>query len=424
MLRRFVLWFGTLPTIAKILLALVALFVFGLSVALSPLVTVVAFIVFFIALLALVFRATRGRSVKTWGIVAATSLVFVLVFSGISAALYGGGQPERSSAPGPTRNASPAPTQASAETVPETTAEETTQAPAVEFACPDFADQEGAQKVLDQNPSNPGKLDPDSDGLACESLDEEPKPKPEPKPDPEPDPEPNDSLEKRGKVVAVSRVVDGDTIEVSPSVEGVEDVRLIGMDTPETYGGTEPYGAEASAFAERELAGQRVALEFDAERIDPYGRALAYVWLPDGSMFNNTLVSEGYAQVATFPPNVKYTERFLASQREARSADRGLWGLSRNQFCQLADRGNGIGEGSAGCVAPASASASTSVSASPSASATASSAPTPSAPSGGDLDCSDFATQAEAQAVYDQDPSDPNGLDGSPEDGVACESLP
>jgi len=148
------------------------------------------------------------------------------------------------------------------------------------------------------------------------------------------------------------------------------------------------------------------------------------VWLPNGSMFNDTLVGEGYAQVATFPPNVKYTERFLASQREARSADRGLWGLSRKQLCQLADRGNGIGEGSAGCVAPASASASTSVSASPSASATASSAPTPSAPSGGDLDCSDFATQAEAQAVYDQDPSDPNGLDGSPEDGVACESLP
>jgi len=169
------------------------------------------------------------------------------------------------------------------------------------------------------------------------------------------------------------------------------------------------------------LAGERVALEFDVERIDPYGRVLAYVWLPDGSMFNDTLVSEGYAQVATFPPNVKYTERFLASQKEARRADRGLWGLSKNQLCQLADRGNGIGEGSVGCVDSASASSSASASASASSSATASSAPTP---SGGDLDCSDFITQAEAQAVYDQDPSDPNGLDGSPEDGKACESLP
>lgn len=48
----------------------------------------------------------------------------------------------------------------------------------------------------------------------------------------------------------------------------------------------------------------------------------------------------------------------------------------------------------------------------------------PSIPSGGDLDCSDFDTQAEAQEEYDQDPSDPNGLDDSPADGVACESLP
>jgi hypothetical protein len=40
-----------------------------------------------------------------------------------------------------------------------------------------------------------------------------------------------------------------------------------------------------------------------------------------------------------------------------------------------------------------------------------------------DLDCSDFATQAEAQAAYNQDPSDPNGLDRD-NDGVACESLP
>lgn len=50
--------------------------------------------------------------------------------------------------------------------------------------------------------------------------------------------------------------------------------------------------------------------------------------------------------------------------------------------------------------------------------------PAPAVPSGGDLDCSDFATQADAQAEFDKDPSDPNGLDGSPEDSVACESLP
>ena len=40
-----------------------------------------------------------------------------------------------------------------------------------------------------------------------------------------------------------------------------------------------------------------------------------------------------------------------------------------------------------------------------------------------DLDCANFQTQAQAQAVYDQNPSDPNGLDRD-KDGVACEALP
>jgi hypothetical protein len=42
---------------------------------------------------------------------------------------------------------------------------------------------------------------------------------------------------------------------------------------------------------------------------------------------------------------------------------------------------------------------------------------------GGDLDCADFATQEEAKAALDADPSDPNGLD-SEGDGVPCEDLP
>lgn len=41
-----------------------------------------------------------------------------------------------------------------------------------------------------------------------------------------------------------------------------------------------------------------------------------------------------------------------------------------------------------------------------------------------DLNCEDFATQEEAQAEYDADPSDPHGLDGNDNDGIACEHLP
>jgi micrococcal nuclease len=92
-------------------------------------------------------------------------------------------------------------------------------------------------------------------------------------------------------------------------------MRLIGVDTPETHGGTQPYEPEASDFMCQSLEGEEVGLELDVEKVDPYERLLSYVYLPDGEMFNETLVEEGYAQVATFPPNVKYQERFLKAQR-------------------------------------------------------------------------------------------------------------
>jgi len=101
--------------------------------------------------------------------------------------------------------------------------------------------------------------------VACEDGD------PAPQPAPAPEPQPENGLAERGAVVTVSRVVDGDTVEVAPAVDGVADVRLIGVDTSETYSGEEPYGSEASAFTEDALVGQRVALEFDVERVDPYG---------------------------------------------------------------------------------------------------------------------------------------------------------
>lgn len=93
-------------------------------------------------------------------------------------------------------------------------------------------------------------------------------------------------------------MVDGDTVDISPSVEGHSRVRLIGMDTLEVQFGTQPYGPEASAFAKRELDGERVGLELDVQKIDPYGRLLAYVYLPDKKMFNGTLLEEGYAHLS------------------------------------------------------------------------------------------------------------------------------
>jgi len=127
----------------------------------------------------------------------------------------------------------------------------------------------------------------------------------------------------------VTRVVDGDTIEVR--IDGVEyTVRYIGVDTPETVHPSRPvgcFGPEASAFNKQLVQGQTVGLEQDISETDQFGRLLRYVYL-GSEMVNSTLVREGYAQVSTFPPDVKYQDLFLDLQREARDNGRGLWGAT------------------------------------------------------------------------------------------------
>lgn len=149
-----------------------------------------------------------------------------------------------------------------------------------------------------------------------------------------------------GRTALVTRAVDGDTVEISPGIDGVEDVRLIGMDTPELSGdcGTEPLAREAVDYTAR-YAGERVRLEFDEERLDQYGRLLAYAYAPDGAMLNEELVRRGLAQVATFPPNTRHEEDFLRAQERAREAEIGIWGLEAGRQHLLTDRGNGIGGG-------------------------------------------------------------------------------
>jgi micrococcal nuclease len=124
----------------------------------------------------------------------------------------------------------------------------------------------------------------------------------------------------------VTRVVDGDTVEVRFGGREL-DVRLIGIDTPESVRPDAPvgcFGPEASAYTSARLEGVRVRLEFDVERLDRFGRTLAYVWLGD-ELLNETLLRRGYALVTTFPPNVRYVERFRDAQRLAREEGLGLW---------------------------------------------------------------------------------------------------
>jgi micrococcal nuclease len=142
--------------------------------------------------------------------------------------------------------------------------------------------------------------------------------------------------------------VDGDTIEVLLGGEELR-VRYIGIDTPETVDPRRPvgcFGKEASARNRELVEGKAVALEKDVSETDRFGRLLRYVWLDPSTgsgqalMVNARLVEEGYATASTFPPDVRYAERFAALQAEAQEAGRGLWGACVTPEAQ------------AGCAAP------------------------------------------------------------------------
>ncbi|MBI4669408.1 MAG: thermonuclease family protein [Elusimicrobia bacterium] len=124
----------------------------------------------------------------------------------------------------------------------------------------------------------------------------------------------------RADQLTVRRVSDGDTVVLSDGAK----VRYIGIDTPEKE---RPYYDEARRFNEKLVLGKAVRLEYDIEKTDRYGRTLAYVYLKDGTFVNAEMIRQGYANIYTFPPNLKYTELFLSFQKEARQANRGLWGV-------------------------------------------------------------------------------------------------
>jgi micrococcal nuclease len=130
----------------------------------------------------------------------------------------------------------------------------------------------------------------------------------------------------RGASGEVVEVTDGDTIEVSLQ-DGVEDVRYIGVDTPEVDPniGVECFGSEASKLNAELVDGERVRLVFDAERRDKYGRLLAYVYV--GRTFvNEELLRRGAARTLTIEPNDSFAERFARIAQQAANAGRGLWG--------------------------------------------------------------------------------------------------
>ena len=121
---------------------------------------------------------------------------------------------------------------------------------------------------------------------------------------------------------AVSRIVDGDTLDCTDSRR----VRLLLIDTPEM--GQGPFGELArQALVDLIPLGSEVTLEIDIEAEDRYGRTLAYVTLGDGRIVNEELLRLGVAVVSVYPPNVLHVERFRAASEEAQLARLGLWAV-------------------------------------------------------------------------------------------------
>ena len=180
-------------------------------------------------------------------------------------------------------------------------------------------------------------------------------------------------------------MVDGDTIEL----DNGKTVRLIGIDTPEVYGGAECGGSQASAYMERIATGRRVSVRTDPtqDTFDRYGRLLAYLDA-GGTDLGEAVLRAGWARVYVYDQPFRRLSAYRRAGRTARGGDRGIWGS-----CSGSKPG------------PRS---------------EASPAPAPAPPSGPDKDCSDFASQSEAQEYLL--PGDPHGLDGNG-DGIACDSL-
>ena len=129
----------------------------------------------------------------------------------------------------------------------------------------------------------------------------------------------------------VVKVVDGDTIEVKIAGK-LEEIRLVGINTPETVKRNWPiecYGPEASKRAKELMpVGTTVTLTSDSASgdRDKYHRLLRYITLPDGSDYGLGTVASGYAHEYDYKGQ-RYSKRkeYQTAQAEARSQHRGLW---------------------------------------------------------------------------------------------------
>ena len=124
-------------------------------------------------------------------------------------------------------------------------------------------------------------------------------------------------------------VYDGDTVKVRFADGGERKVRLIGIDSPEMDDQREDVrfmAFMAKRFAFLNLYRRNVHLAYDWELEDKYGRLLAYLTTDDGALFNELILTEGFAfAYRKFPFRKDLMDKFKAAETDARRAGKGLW---------------------------------------------------------------------------------------------------
>ena len=123
------------------------------------------------------------------------------------------------------------------------------------------------------------------------------------------------NIKDKNEKVMVSRVIDGDTIELSDK----RIVRYIGMNTPEMTDNRSDvlcFAKMAKIENEKLVLGKTVEMEKDISDKDKYDRLLRYVWI-DGKMVNQALILGGFTKVATYPPDIKHKELFVEAEKSA-----------------------------------------------------------------------------------------------------------
>jgi endonuclease YncB( thermonuclease family) len=127
--------------------------------------------------------------------------------------------------------------------------------------------------------------------------------------------------EEMRELALVTRVIDGDTIEVELHGE-IYQVRYIGVDSPE---GGQAFSQEATQANRQLVEGQTVELVKDVSETDPYARLLRYVYLEDGTLVNAALVRKGYARASAYPPDTRFQSLLERNQQVAQSESLGMW---------------------------------------------------------------------------------------------------